>query len=248
MTGQEDDRLYSDPRLVDFYDLENGWGPDTRYCAELARTAGSVLDFGCGTGLFLVGIADGRPMVGVDPADAMLDVARRRDKGAHVRWVKGDIRNIRLGERFDLVTMTGHAFQCLLTDADVAAALDTIAAHLTPSGQFIFDTRNPVRREWESWTPQASRRIVAHPVYGDVESWNDITFDEATGIVCYETVYRLPSGETLSSHSSIRFIDQARLAGLIARAGLVVDIWFGDWTGAPFEPRSKEIIPFGRLA
>lgn len=248
MTTQDDDRLYSDPRLVDFYDLENGWGQDTRYCAELARTANSVLDFGCGTGLFLAGIADGRPMVGVDPAAAMLEVARSRPNGDQILWVEGDIRDIRLAERFDLVTMTGHAFQCLLTDADVEAALATIAAHLTPSGQFIFDSRNPARREWEGWTREASRRTVAHPDHGEVESWNDITVDEQTGIVCYETGYRLASGETLSSQSSIRFIDQARLAGLIARAGLVADVWLGDWTGAAFEPSSKEIIPFGRLA
>ncbi|MBB1248241.1 class I SAM-dependent methyltransferase [Rhizobium sp. G21] len=248
MREQEDDRLYSDPRLVDFYDLENGWGQDTRYCAELARTAGSVLDFGCGTGLFLAGIADGRPMVGVDPASAMLEVARHRTNGEQVRWVEGDIRSIRLGERFDLVTMTGHAFQCLLTDADVKAALATIAAHLTPSGQFIFDSRNPARREWEGWTPEASRRTVAHPDYGKVESWNDVAVDEETGVVCYETAYRLASGETLSSRSSIRFIDQAHLAGLIARAGLVIDVWLGDWIGAPFEPGCKEIIPLGRLA
>jgi SAM-dependent methyltransferase len=247
MTDTEDDRLYSDPRLVDFYDLENGWGPDTRYCAELSRTAGSVLDFGCGTGLFLAGVADGRPMVGVDPAAAMLDVACRRQNGERVRWIEGDIRHIRLGERFDLITMTGHAFQCLLTDADVSAALATIAAHLTSSGQFIFDSRNPVRREWENWVPEASRRIVAHPGYGEVESWNDIAFDEGTGIVCYETAYRLPSGETLSSHSSIRFIEQTHLSGLIARAGLVVDTWLGDWTGALLKPQSREIIPFGRL-
>jgi SAM-dependent methyltransferase len=45
-----EDRLYRDPQLVDFYDLENGWGKDDDYCRDLAATATSVLDLGCGTG------------------------------------------------------------------------------------------------------------------------------------------------------------------------------------------------------
>ena len=43
--------LYHDDAFVDFYDLENGWGVDTRFCAKLARSAAAVLDIGCGTGL-----------------------------------------------------------------------------------------------------------------------------------------------------------------------------------------------------
>ncbi len=35
------DPLYRDPRLADFYDLDNGWGDDTRYCEKLARDADS---------------------------------------------------------------------------------------------------------------------------------------------------------------------------------------------------------------
>jgi hypothetical protein len=32
------------------------------------------------------------------------------------------------------------------------------------------------------------------------------------------------------------------------RAGLAVDAWLGDWTGTPFRPLSREVIPLGRLA
>ena len=48
-----EDRLYSDGDLAQFYDLDNGWGPDLGYCAKLAKDAGSVLDLGCGTGALL---------------------------------------------------------------------------------------------------------------------------------------------------------------------------------------------------
>ena len=48
-TERHEDRLYDDPALVQFYDLENAWGPDFDLCARLAAEARSVLDLGCGT-------------------------------------------------------------------------------------------------------------------------------------------------------------------------------------------------------
>ena len=33
---------------------------------------------------------------------------------------------------------------------------------------------------------------------------------------------------------------------MLTKAGLDVTEWFGDWTGKPFEPLSREIIPLGR--
>ena len=57
-TSPGSDALYHDPRLADFYDIDNGWADDTRMCLDLAREAGSVLDFGCGTGLLAAACAD----------------------------------------------------------------------------------------------------------------------------------------------------------------------------------------------
>ncbi len=54
------DRLYHDSGLVQFYDAENGWADDTRYCLRLAERAGSVLDLGCGTGLLAAALSGTR--------------------------------------------------------------------------------------------------------------------------------------------------------------------------------------------
>ena len=40
------DRLYNDPDLVQFYDIENEAGPDFDYCLMFAGDARSVLDLG----------------------------------------------------------------------------------------------------------------------------------------------------------------------------------------------------------
>jgi ubiquinone/menaquinone biosynthesis C-methylase UbiE len=95
------DALFEDPALVQFYDLENGWMDDTRFCLALASGKASVLDLGCGTGLLAAALGEGREVFGVDPAAAMLDVARRRAGGQRVTWVEADARTVRLGRRFD---------------------------------------------------------------------------------------------------------------------------------------------------
>jgi ubiquinone/menaquinone biosynthesis C-methylase UbiE len=243
------DPLYHDADLADLYDLDNEWGADLDYCLKLGREAACVLDLGCGTGRLVVALAHERSACGVDPAAAMLAVARRRPGGTHATWIVGDARSVRLDRTFELVVMTGHAFQTLQTPADQAAALATMTAHLAPNGRFIFDMRNPALEEWRQWTPEQSLRRLEHPSLSCIEAWNDVQCDELTGLVGYETHYRiLATGRLISATASqLRFTPKDELACLIAAAGLAVDRWLGDWQGSDWTIRSPEIIPCGRL-
>jgi SAM-dependent methyltransferase len=243
----EPDRLYGDPDLAQFYDSENGWAEDLDYCRALAEGCISVLDLGCGTGLFAASLAErtGRTIVGVDPAAAMLDIAAKRPGGERVQWIEDDARTVRLDRRFDLVVLTGHAFQVFLADEDRAAVLRTVAAHLAPAGRFIFDSRNPEFRQWRAWTPANSQRHIEHPEIGRVLVWNDASRDPDTGIVTYGTFYKLANGRLYSSQSRIAFPSQERIAALIHDAGLTAERWLGDWSGTPFSSMSSEIIPIG---
>jgi ubiquinone/menaquinone biosynthesis C-methylase UbiE len=243
------DRLYDDAELAQFYDLENDWADDQAFCFNLAKDASSVLDLGCGTGRLAARIAEayGMPVTGVDPAAPMLDIARKRSGGDKVDWVQGDARQLQLGHRFDLVVLTGHAFQVFLTSKDRLALLRSITAHLNPAGRFIFDSRNPLREEWHEWQAAESERQVTHPTLGTVKAWNEAEHDAATGIVTYRTHYRvLKTGQHHAASSRIAFPPQGEIARLIEQAGLVVDRWLGDWQGSACTPTSREIIPLGR--
>lgn len=242
------ERLYADPALVEFYDVENGWAADHAFVAELAASAGSVLDLGCGTGALAAALSADRHVTAVDPAAAMLGIARSRPGGSRVAWVEGDARDVRLGRCFDLVALTGHAFQVFLTEADRAAVLATIAVHLAPGGRFVFDTRNPAAEAWRGWVPERSRRRIEHPRHGSVESWNDVDYDAASGVARYDTFYALADGEILHAEARIAFVARDVLAAAIAEAGLAVDRWLGGWDGAPWRAASPEIIPIGRRA
>jgi SAM-dependent methyltransferase len=245
----EQERQYHDPELAQFYDWDCPWTPDFDCFASLVADARSVLDLGCGTGIFAAELAArGAVVVGVDPAAAMLDVARARSGGDRVTWIEADARGLDLGQRFEAVVMTGHAFQALLKRADRAAVLATIARHMEPQGRFFFDSRNPEAREWEDWTPDATRERRAHPDFGLVERWNDVQPGAGPDVVAYETHYLLPDGRQFSAVSQIAFPAFAELSDLIAGAGLRVDRWYGDALGGPLRDGCPDIIPVGGLA
>lgn len=230
---------YHDPALAAFYDWDCPWSADHDWFASLVEGAGSALDLGCGTGMFTAALAAlaarGIEAVGVDPAGAMLEIARTRPGGARMTWVQADARSLDLGRRFDAVTLTGHAFQTLLTRDDRAAVLAVIGRLLNPGGRFFFDSRNPEAREWELWGRAATHRVLPHPEHGQVERWNE-TWEETPGIVALETHYRLPDGQHLQARSRIAFPEFAELSVALSAAGLRVDRWYGDAAGGPLRP------------
>lgn len=249
MSATEDDPLYRDPGLAQFYDAANPWWEDFDYCVALASDAASVLDIGCGTGELAAALAPGRRVTGVDPAAAMLDIARARPGGEGVTWVEADARSVRLEDRFDLIVLTGHAFQVFLTDDDQCAVLATIAAHLSPAGRFIFDTRNPALMTWKTWNRPKSTRLLNHPRLGRIEAWTEHTYDDDSSVLTYRNGYRVgDSGDEYSASARIRYTPMDAVAAMIEEAGLAVEQWLGDWQGNPYDPSARDIIPIGRLA
>src|SRR5918993_475422 len=61
---------------------------------------------------------------------------------------------------FDLVVMTGHAFQELVGDNEIRAALAAIRQALVDGGRFAFETRNPRDRAWERWATEYSAEVT----------------------------------------------------------------------------------------
>ena len=121
---------------------------DFDFYLPLVMSAANVLDVGCGTGeLLRLARRSGHTgrLCGLDPADAMLEQARCE---SDVEWVLGDLSSVAWEREFDLIVMTGHAFQVLVEDDEIRDALGAIRSALTDSGRFVFETRNPRVREW----------------------------------------------------------------------------------------------------
>jgi len=243
------DAAYADVALAELYDAECPWHPQDDVYLALDLAAASVLDVGCGTGTRLVRAREvghrGR-LVGVDPGEGMLAVARA--KTDQVEWVYGDAQTMDLGSRFELITMTGHAFQVLLDDISVQAALRNFHRHLEPGGRLAFETRNPDARAWESWIRTESLGRIEGPDGTAYEVWVDNPVVQGD-LVTFEAARRAPrTGELLTSTSTLRFLDAARLRDLVCQAGFTIEGWFGDWDRGPVTAGSPEIVVVARAA
>jgi len=233
------DEHYEHPRLAAVYDRFSGWSVDRDFYLSLAGDPPQqILDLGCGTGLLCDAYAArGHHVTGVDPTAAMLAVARQKPHGGAIAWVQASAQAFRAEQRFDLIIMTGHAFQVLLEDADVMAALTTMRHHLKPTGRAVFESRNPAIDWAAAWN-------------GDWELVHEgITIRETTEVlarvgerISFEQRYQFPD-ETLVSRSSLRFMPRQAIEAHLAAAGLRVEALYGDWDTAPFNPAaSKELI------
>ena len=236
------------PRLARLYDQVCTPRADIGFYTALAgETPLRVLDVCCGTGHLATDLAArGHAVTGVDAAAAMLAVARERPYGDRVRWIEADARTVALTGPFDLAVLTGHAFQAFLTHEDVHAMLRTVRAALAPGGRLAFESRNPLVREWEQWTPAGSRGRVSIDGEGEVEVWTSLRrVDDA--FVEFVMHYRfLATGEELESPQTIRFPTQSEVALQLAAAGFTPEIWCGDWDGTPYSEQSPEIIIIAR--
>jgi 2-polyprenyl-3-methyl-5-hydroxy-6-metoxy-1,4-benzoquinol methylase len=145
------DEHYQHPTLSGIYDTTCGWSVDRDFYLSLAtRPKMDILDIGCGTGLICDAYAAaGHRVTGVDPAASMLDIARKKPFGQSIDWVEAYAQDYDSDKHFDLIIMTGHAFQVLLTEVEVTALFETVYRHLRPSGKFVFESRNP-EIDWAS--------------------------------------------------------------------------------------------------
>ena len=150
--------MFEEPRLGAIYDAFDSDRSDLSAYAAIVGEFGarSVLDIGCGTGVFACLLAaHGLDVIGLDPAAAMLEVARGKPGAERVRWVHGDATDVPPLE-VDMVTMTGNVAQVFLHDADWTSTLAAAHAALTPGGALVFETRRPEQRAWEEWNRERS--------------------------------------------------------------------------------------------
>ncbi len=229
---------YQNAQIAEIYDLANPRARDTDFYLSLAgQRPCSALDLGCGTGVLCCALAErGHRVTGVDPAAAMLAVARSKPHAEQVEWAESSAQNYRAQRRFDLIVMTGHVFQVLLTDADALAVFETMRSHLKQRGRVAFETRNP-RVDWAGEWAARARKLPG----GQVLERLEVT-GKGGEFISFQTTYRLPHA-TLTTSSKLRFPSREQVETLIARSGLAVRDVFGDWDAGPFDPaRSREII------
>jgi SAM-dependent methyltransferase len=111
-----------------------------------APQAASILELGCGTGIHASLLAkEGYHVQGVDQSSQMLETANDRlinldlELRNRLNFTLGDVRHVRLTQKFDVIISLFHVVSYQTTNADLQATFATVKKHLAPNGIFIFD-------------------------------------------------------------------------------------------------------------
>jgi SAM-dependent methyltransferase len=182
-----------------YYDLlyrDKDYVGESKFIHQLiqshAPASQNILELGCGTGHHATILAEqGYNLHGVDISQEMLDLANQRklkltaEIASNLQFTHGDIRQIRLDQKFDVVISLFHVISYQTTNADLQSAFVTAKHHLKPNGIFIFDVwygpavlTNPpsVRvKRLEDETIQVTR--IAEPVMYPNENCVDVNYE-----------------------------------------------------------------------
>ena len=219
------DECFGHPRLAAIYDPLDPDRSDLDAYVEMTKEFGArqVLDIGCGTGVFALALAGrGLEVVGVDPAQASIDVARSKPGSERVRWLCGDATSLP-PLRVDLATMTANVAQQILEPQAWRETLRGAYEALRPGGRLVFETRDPARRAWEEWNREASYRVTEIPGVDAVESWVQVV-EVSEPLVTFRWTYRFAAdGQVLTSHSTLRFRERREVETELLAQGYEVE-------------------------
>ena len=183
-------------KLARYYDNPfRSAGTETRIrvALEELRAAGltppgPVVDLGCGTGLFALGlVAQGWQVIGIDNAPEMLAIAAANaadaNAGAKLRLERADVRDFQPDRPAAAVLCVGDVVNHLLQPDDVQAMFRSAFRALCPGGLFLFDSHTLEVLKSRLWNSQVSSEVDS----GALEAV--AAFDEASGIARLD--YRL---------------------------------------------------------
>lgn len=130
------------------------------YRRQLVQGPGKVLVLGCATGRIAWALAHQAEVVAVDSSERMLAAAEAQretepaEAAQRLKFVRSDLRALRLSERFSWVVAPQNALGGVGTLEDLEAVLATVREHLAPGASFIYDVRQ---------APPATARTIDEP-------------------------------------------------------------------------------------
>lgn len=233
---------------------------DQRFYVEMARElrAARVLELGVGTGRVAIALArDGREVVGVDRMDAMLDRMRARLEKepravrARVSLKRGDMRTVRVGQRFPLVIAPFNVFMHLYERRDVEQTLRTCLGHLAPRGRLVFDVSMPDVR---AFVRDPDRFYKARPVR-DPSDGRRYAYSEAFEYDAARQVQLVTSAFAELGREDNAFVRPLahrqffpqELEGLLHYNGLAIEHRWGDFERGPLHLDCESQVVVARV-
>ncbi|MGN6671598.1 MAG: class I SAM-dependent DNA methyltransferase [Candidatus Nucleicultricaceae bacterium] len=193
-----------------------------------------VLDLSCGTGRTVIPLSQqGFECVGLDSSRTLLQYASKKAGSLPVSFVLGDMRQFELHRKFDLILLSGHAFQSFATPHEQQRMLTCVQRHLRERGLFIFQVQNltsalmqdeSTYSFWHTFKDTKGQRIK---VFGK----RRYNFDDST--VTYKIKRSWQEGESFSE-MRLLLTSLDALKDLLQAYGFDVIHIFSDYQKAPY--------------
>jgi len=215
-----------------------------------------VLEYGIGSGRIAIPLArDGSRVVGIDHSPAMLRdlrarLAREPALKGRVRGRAGDMRKVRLGERFPLVLCPFNTALHLYTREDVEAWLRCVRDHLEPDGELVLDLSMPILEDLADPPGTSySMRPFVHPSAGPVGYREVFDYDRVRQILfvsmCFEP--KTPGAAPFMVPLCHRQYFPREWEALLHYNGFVTTEVFGDFAGGPLVQSSDVMVWHAKL-
>ena len=226
-----------------------------RLLTDLNGAMPHVLDAACGTGMHAIALAQlGYGASGADLSAGMIEHARANAAKAGVTvpfetagfgslaqaFGVGIVEDQRKATPFDALICLGNSLPHVLTEGDLANALEDFAACLRPGGLLLVQNRNfdAVMAQGERWMePQSYRE-------GERE-WLFLRFYdfEGEGMLTFNilTLKRAGRGDWTQQVTTTRLrpLRQVDMPGPLSDAGFQNVQFYGNMGGAPFDPETS---------
>jgi SAM-dependent methyltransferase len=216
--------LYREPRLYDLAFPDAAESELAMCHAAFARFGPpgprSALDLGCGTAKNLARLARTIPECwGVDYLEA--NIVYARSVRPHLTLRVGDMREVRLGRAFDVVTCFGNALSYALTDGDLARVAATFAAHARPGTLLMVDALNARAYLDGGGFEERIEGAVNTPEF-TATSVSTHTLDRARRILSRTRNWRIPGEPDVEDYAEYRLLFPEELRSLVGNAGFEV--------------------------
>jgi SAM-dependent methyltransferase len=250
--------LYEHPRYYDH--AYRAHRADVEFYVKLARKhPGPVLELGAGTGRITLALARaGVRVVGVDRSPDMLARAAERaaqlpaEARERIELCRGDMRSLRLRQRFSLVLAPFNLFMHLYSRRDIERTLASVRAHLAPRGRFALDVLMPdlgaLRRD-------PGRVYRCRPVFDPTDNTRHAygetyDYDAAHQVQTVQMMFQRVDRPEIERTTplSLRCYFPEELLALLHYNGFVVEERLGSFGGEPFGPESEHQILIAKLA